>query len=246
MTGIRLLKNILIFIGVLLLINTLSMAIIINFNLGLVALGTFSIFIILYGILWHKVKIAKWVHSVAFFAIFIIVSFSGFIAFYGNNDNAQYNEDAVIVLGAGIRGEQVTNTLAYRLDKAVEYYMKNPDAIFVVSGGQGIQETITEALAMERYLVEKGIPIEKIIKEEKSTSTYENFSFSDKLLKQRFSKGYSAVLITNSFHVFRAEKTAQYAGISTKHIGAKIDWYTIPVCYMREMMAIVKFWLFPL
>jgi Uncharacterized conserved protein len=27
---------------------------------------------------------------------------------------------------------------------------------------------------MERYLVEKGIPIEKIIKEEKATSTYEN------------------------------------------------------------------------
>lgn len=244
MSGISLLKKILVIVGIILLANTIFMLVVSNFNLGLLALGVFSISIVIYGLLWHKIKIAKWIHIVFITTCFILISFSGFLAFYGNNDTAQYNEDVVIILGAGIHGERVSRTLAHRLDEAVKYYAENPNAVFVVSGGQGMQETITEALAMERYLTEKGIPVEKIIKEEKSTSTYENFSFSDSLIKQKFPSGYSAVFITNSFHIFRANKIAQYVGVSANHIGATIDWYAVPVNYMREMMAVVKFWVF--
>ena len=43
------------------------------------------------------------------------------IGFYGIIDDVTFNEDAAIVLGAGIKGEQVTRLLSYRLDKAAEY-----------------------------------------------------------------------------------------------------------------------------
>jgi len=248
MTGnclISLIKNTIILFGVLLLIDTIFMSFLINFNSGLLALGAFSIAIIVYGILWHKMNITKWIHVTAAFVFIVPILFSAFLVCYGKNDNAKYNEDAVIILGAGIRGEKVTFILAQRLNKAVEYYTKNPNAVFVVSGGQGKQETITEALAMERYLVDKGIPIEKIIKEEKSTSTFENFMFSNDILKQKFPQGFSTVFITNDFHVFRAERVAKKAGISACHMGSTIYWYAIPANCMREMMALIKFWALP-
>jgi len=127
----------------------------------------------------------------------------------------------------------------------VDYHMKNPDAVFVVSGGQGPQEAISEALAMERYLVEKGVPESQILREENSTTTYENFSFSGDLLKRKFPEGFSTAFVTNNFHVYRAEKTAEYAGIPARHMGAGVSWYSIPVNYMREMMAVLSLWVFP-
>ncbi len=45
-----------------------------------------------------------------------------------------------------------------RLEAAIAYYERNPKVLLVVSGGQGPQEDISEALAMERYLIERGIP----------------------------------------------------------------------------------------
>jgi len=236
----KLLQLLVITVGAALLINAFLMAVIANLNLGLFVLGIFAIALIGYGTLWYRSKAPKWMHFFVTIVCAVLLSFSGFLFLYGMNDNTEYNEDAVIVLGAGIRGEQVSNSLAYRLDKAVEYYERNPRAVIVVSGGQGHQESITEALAMERYLVEKGIPKTSIIKEEKATSTSENFLFSDALLKEKFTGQYSAVFITNDFHVFRANAIAQSAGIETRHMGAPIDWYTVPATYTREMMAVLS------
>jgi uncharacterized SAM-binding protein YcdF (DUF218 family) len=147
------------------------------------------------------------------------------------------------VLGAGIRGERVTHMLSYRLDKAAQYSENNPQAIIVVSGGQGPQEDITEALAMERYLIDKGIPKEKIIKEEVSTSTYENLLFSKELLDVLFEEPYETVVITNDFHIYRATKIAEKIGLTASRYHAKIDWYSIPRNYSRECIAIFKFWI---
>ena len=245
MTGKRLLNNIVLLVGTLLLLDAVAMCLMMNFNFGLVELGLFSVALIIYGLLWRGRKVAKWMHFLVIIVCMVIVSFSGFLAVYGHNDNARYDEDAVIVLGAGLRGEEVSPTLARRLDKAVDYYGKNPGAVFVVSGGQGTRESITEALAMERYLLKKGIPAGQIIKEQQSTSTYENFLFSGGLLKEKFPDGYSAVFITNGFHVYRAERTANLTGIAPRHIWAGVAWYSVPINYMREMAAVAKFWLIP-
>ena len=131
------------------------------------------------------------------------------------------------------------------MDRAIEYCGKNPVAVIVVSGGQGPQEDITEAPAMERYLIDKGIPQSRIIKEEASTSTYENFLFARKVLEPRFQQGFSAVLITNRFHMYRASKLARYTGITANRLGAPTVWYIVPVNYLREMLAVVRIWVKP-
>lgn len=87
----------------------------------------------------------------------------------------------------------------------------------------------------------KGIPNNQIIREEKATSTFENFTFSKDILRQRFPHEYSIVFITNNFHVYRAESIAKTVDISVNHLGADTVWYTIPMNYLRESEILLIF-----
>ncbi|WP_261798638.1 YdcF family protein, partial [Listeria monocytogenes] len=66
----------------------------------------------------------------------------------------RYNQDFLIVLGSGlIGGDRVPPLLASRLNRAIKFYdkqyaKKGKRATFIVSGGQGANETISEAEAM--------------------------------------------------------------------------------------------------
>ena len=55
----------------------------------------------------------------------------------------------------------------------------------------------------------------------------------------------SAVFVTNGYHVYRASSYAKDEGfIEISHLGTDIIWYTVPMNYMREMLAVVKMWIF--
>lgn len=71
------------------------------------------------------------------------------------NDSFKKAVDYIIVLGSGIRSEEVPPLLKSRLDKGIEYYEKNPTAKFVVSGGQGPDEPVAEAFAMKNICFHK-------------------------------------------------------------------------------------------
>ena len=86
--------------------------------------------------------------------------------------------DYVIVLGARVYPDKMSVSLKNRLDKAYEYRVENPETKFVLSGGQGDNEYLPEAVAMYNYLHLKGMPEENMILEMFSTSTTENIAFS--------------------------------------------------------------------
>ena len=135
-------------------------------------------------------------------------------------------------------------TLKHRLDSGLEYIKKNPKAVVIVTGGQGNGEDIPEALAMERYLVARGVPPSKIFREEKSESTYENFVFSKKILDSYYSRGYSVAFVTSDFHIFRAKEISKMAGLSCTYNHADIEWYLVPIAYIREFAAMIKVLIF--
>lgn len=218
-----------------------------NFNLGVLLVALLGIGILCAGI-FHK-RLSR-LFSRGFFricknliaiGICLEMGLVAFIAVYGIYDNVDYTEDAVVVLGAGIHGDKVSMPLKLRLDKAVDYHQKNPDSVIVVTGGQGLQETVTEAYAMEKYLLQQGIVQEKIIKEEKATSTFENMKFSKEILDTYFESDYSVVVITNNFHVFRGTAIAKKAGFeNVTHTHAGMHWYNLMPCYLRESLAVAK------
>jgi len=173
----------------------------------------------------------------------IPICFSLFLGIYGNVSTADYTENVVIVLGAGIRGEEVGAHLARRLDTAIDYLRRNPNAVVIVCGGLGVGEVITEAEAMARYLIRHGVSPDRIIKEDRSTSTYENLTFAREILDEYFPDGFRAVLVTNDFHIYRTASLARRAGLYVNRLGAPTPLSALPANYLREMAAVVNMWL---
>ena len=213
-----------------------------SFNFGFVVLLGIAAALFVYGLFFERLYRLKWLNAcvLAFGAAFLGLAL--FLAAYGASDNVTFDEDAVIVLGAGIRGERVTRLLGYRLEKAVEYHEKNPDALIVVTGGQGPGEDITEALAMERYLIERGVSPDKIIKESKATSSYENLAYSKILLDSWLAGEYKTVIITNGYHMYRAAFLAGKLGLDANRFSAGMLWHSVFVNYSRECLAVLKTW----
>ena len=232
--------------GIIVLLYGIVTAFLMNFNSGIVMVLLLGGALTAAGALyagWRKYAVFRAVLRAAAVMIFIF-GLSGFIALYGGADNAAGTERAVIVPGAGINGEKVSGQPERRLAAAAEYCLKNREAVVVVSGGQGPQESITEALAMERYLVEAGIEKERILREEDSASTRENMVNSKRILDEYFGgEAYDTVIITSGYHVYRAQRQAERAGLECRHIHAGLAWYEAPVRYIMECAAVVKEWI---
>ncbi|MBC2018620.1 YdcF family protein [Listeria seeligeri] len=156
----------------------------------------------------------------------------------------RYNQDFLIVLGSGlIGGDRVPPLLASRLDRAITFYekqlaKKGKRATFIVSGGQGDNEIISEAEAMRGYLISKGIEETFIIMENKSVNTLQNMQFSKKKMDAIMPE-YNSLFSTNNFHLFRASLYARKAGLKSQGIGAKTALYYMPNALIREFIATI-------
>lgn len=148
------------------------------------------------------------------------------------------NLDYVVVLGAGLIGDRVTPLLASRIDRGIEVYKKNPNSKLIMSGGQGSDEKIPEGVAMAKYAIEKGIPEEDIIIEDKSTTTRENILFSKALMEKENPK---FAIATNSYHVFRGLMLAKSLGIKCIGYGSKTKWYFALNAFIREFIAYLSY-----
>lgn len=154
------------------------------------------------------------------------------------------NINFIIVLGSGIRSEEVTPLLKSRLDKAIEYFNRNKDIKIIVSGGQGEDEPVSEAYAMKKYLLTQHIPEEDIIMEDESTTTFENMTFSRKkietYLNHRNLKNVNIIFSTNNYHVLRASIYARKAKLNAQGVGAPTAHYFLPSALIREFIALIE------
>ncbi len=124
-------------------------------------------------------------------------------------DASDKDVTCVIILGAGVNGTEPSLMLATRLRAALDFASDKPDVPIICSGGQGPGEDITEAECMARWLIEHGIEESRIWKEERSTSTRENFDFSTQLMAERgIDPTGNFAFVTNDYHVARAKRIA--------------------------------------
>ncbi len=110
------------------------------------------------------------------------------------------------------------------------------EIIFVPSGGQGSDEIMPEARAIGNYLLSKGIPEDRIIVEDRSLNTEENFRYSYELIKERKADHKIAYSTTN-YHVFRAGAIASLQGIAAEGIGSTTKAYFWINAFIREYIA---------
>ena len=155
------------------------------------------------------------------------------------------DKDFVIILGCSIREDGTpTPLLRGRCDRAIAFYRKQKeetgkDLIFITSGGQGSSERISESASMKQYLLEQGIPEERIIEEDKSTNTFENMTFSKEII-QKIDPEAKVAFSTTNYHVFRSGLYARRVKLPAVGMGAPTKWYFWPNAAVREFIGLLK------
>lgn len=211
-------------------------------------------FVVLYYYVLHRIrdkypKIERIMNRImSYFIVLFCMVFAiteGAI-YYGSFPSETQKTDYVLLLGTSVKGTKPSKTLEYRLETAFEYLNEHPEKVCIVTGFQGRREQISEAECMANWLTEKGIAPERIIKEEKATRTRENIEFSAELIEQQTGAWPEAVtIITSEFHMLRSAMLARDYGMEPVCVPAATRLPLLRVsCYIREALAIWKFYIF--
>ena len=145
----------------------------------------------------------------------------------------------MIILGARVRQDGLSKTLQRRLDAAIPFLQKDSTIKVIVSGGRGSDEPVSEAEAMARYLIEKGIDSSRILQENQSMNTRENLSFSRKLIHGADSKTIPVWIVTSNYHQYRAQKLARQLNYNPYGIPCSTPAKDLPVYFFREIIAVI-------
>jgi len=235
-------KKVILIIGIVALIYALLEMVFTGPVIGLMMFMFLITILIIYGILFDSIH--QLIHILIGVGTTIFFGIISFLAIYGSIHTTDFTEDVVFVLGAGLVEDQILASLEARLDQTLLYFERNPNAMFVVCGGYGEGQTISEARAMADFLIAGGVPYEQIILEDLSTNTYENLVFALEILAEYFPDGFRSVVVTNHFHMYRSGYLARHLGLEPTRFGAPTPFMTWAGNYTREFMAVFNTWLF--
>jgi uncharacterized SAM-binding protein YcdF (DUF218 family) len=224
-----------------------------HFNFGNLCVWLLTAASLTYTLFWRRID-AVLLHTLggrivlavlgAGCAFFLFVL--GVILFGQFGSRAAGNEQSLIVLGCAVNGNSPSKVLRYRLEAAYDFYCKNPEVTIVVCGGQGPEETAAEGDVMKAWLAAKGVPAEKILVDDTSTSTEENFRNARALLESAgLSASAPSAYVTNGFHCYRAGRYALREGFTDAHaVPAGLPPSQYLTCYVREVFGVVYYWTF--
>ncbi|AIL32778.1 YdcF family protein [Basilea psittacipulmonis] len=114
---------------------------------------------------------------------------------------------AIVVLGGNTAANRVNwfddlpEETFSRVQRAAEIYHAGKAPIIIVSGGT-TSGVVSEAQVMAQRLKSLGVPSSAIIKEEKSTTTYENAKYTASILKEQHI--HHIILVTSALHMPRS------------------------------------------
>lgn len=157
------------------------------------------------------------------------------------NEKADGTHAYAIVLGAKVNADGPSLSLQYRLEAAFEYANRYSEVQLILSGGQGPDEPMSEAEAMRRYLLERGLDEHRLLVESASTTTYENLRYAKSLLPEDIQ---AVTIITSDYHVARARMLAKNLGLQSDVVAAKTPEIVKARLVMRERIALIKTYLF--
>lgn len=161
---------------------------------------------------------------------------------FGKNSKGE-KSDCIIVLGCSVYGETPSPFLQWRTEEGYRLFKEGYAEFIIVSGGKGPGESISEAEAMKRYLLKKGVKEEFIIKEDKSKTTMENLINSKKIMeKKSFNK---SIIVSNKYHLKRASLMAKKVGIDASFSGVYVSDYKSheKMGFIREIPGLLKFYI---
>ncbi|WP_096735055.1 YdcF family protein [Acinetobacter guillouiae] len=174
-----------------------------------------------------------------------LIGFFGYIHLKSQQNTAENNLQAIIVLGSGITQGKASPTLAKRLDQAGEIAKQQSQALIIVSGGLDFGEKKPEAEIMSQYLQEHmQIQASRILQENKSTSTDLNLKNSQAILKAHgLTLDSKIAIVTSDFHTLRAAAIARKQGYHNFiTVGTETPLTTRYNAWLREYFAYISGW----
>ena len=154
-------------------------------------------------------------------------------AFESGDVSKNSHYQAVIVLGCAIWGDVPSPMLADRLRTAASVYKAGCCDYVLVSGDSADPDKYDETGVMAEFLVNEGVPREKIFCDQLGLSTYESMNRALKVYHID-----TAVVVTTGFHVPRSVYDARSFGIEAVGVEAINSGYVIKLYnYFREFVA---------
>ncbi len=222
-----------------------------EYNLGIIAGLGFDFILLIYIILFNKINLLiknikkKKVGEIALkiissvLLVCIIIGGTTFYNVLSHSFKSEEKSDVAIVLGCVVNGDKPGIFLKGRINAAYKYLNENPNAIAVLSGGQGNGENISEAKCMFNSLTQMGIDKSRLLIEDKSTSTKENLKYSKEIIEKSGIKSKKITIITNDFHEYRASEFAKQNGFKPLRYPSETPWNGYMPFATREIFAII-------
>lgn len=148
-------------------------------------------------------------------------------------------QKVIIVLGCRVRGDEPSLSLIKRVDAAYKFLLFNPESVAILSGGQGKDENISEAQCMQQLLYARGISKNRLILEERSTSTDENIRFSLQII-ETLDLDRNVAIATSEYHQKRAANICKKYGLNSTPVSSKTKRTLLPTFLLRELFAEIK------
>ena len=170
----------------------------------------------------------------------LIFALTEAVIIHASLGSADTGVDYLLVLGAKVRMDGPSLSLQNRIDGAYDYLIAHPDTVAILSGGRGDGEPVTEAACMYDRLVTRGINPDRLWKEEKATSTWENLKFTLDLVEEKTGTRPAKLgVVSSEYHLFRACLFAREHGVEFVGIPAETTKISLKINYfLREMAGV--------
>ena len=150
-----------------------------------------------------------------------------------NNDYSNLQDiDCIIVLGAGVWGENPSPMLEDRLLEGIKLYENNVAPKIIMTGDHG-REEYDEVNVMKKFAMDKGVPSGDIFMDHAGFSTYESLYRAKEIFEAD-----KVVIVTQEYHLYRALHIANELGIEAYGVASDPRQY-VGAAYreIREILA---------
>lgn len=145
-------------------------------------------------------------------AVFVyLISLSVRIEKQSVRDEAR-RADVIIVMGAAEYRGRPSPVLRARLDHAVELYRDGLATWILTTGGAGGDPEFTEAEVGRSYMIDRGIPPERVVVENQGETTAQSLASAFEIMQRMGLR--SCIVVSDGYHIFRAKKFLQAEGLT--------------------------------
>jgi uncharacterized SAM-binding protein YcdF (DUF218 family) len=158
-------------------------------------------------------KIAKIFLLITFILVLVFGVLASRIYSFGNTRSDE-SADAAIVLGAAVWSSGVSPVFRERINHGIELYQKGKVRKLIFTGGQGNPGEPTESSAARDYALQSGVPLQDILIEQKSHTTYENILYAKQVADGNGIK--KVLIVSDPLHMKRAVLMAHDVGLEAE------------------------------